>query len=373
MEADSVMNTRLLVLTVAAALVGGAFAQDLPPGGGVRPVPAPMPPGMGQPPPAADGHDHEAENTEPLPSSIKGHFELVPILLPGLKAKDSAVRARAAFCLGQVGLRSTATHVKPLLEDPSKAVRYQAGIALCALEDPAGRHAAAAALSAAAEWTRYYAVHALAVLATPAEKAVLKGAREGQPDLIGAQIDEVLGEWPWPSVEPEREEPFEDINSLQDAFGAGADAAIVESDIWWHQGDYPQCVRCNETGVFLDPTWVEGYSLNGWLLWSLGINDKAIAALGRGIDANPESADAWFNMGYQYVLMKQHEVGARFLGKAAELGASAIQYRQYCHALEKAGRPGDALKAWQGMLETYPDDPIAPRHIKRLKDAGDQV
>ena len=82
--------------------------------------------------PGAHGaHDHGEERGEPLPSSIKGHFELVPLLLRGLKSEDSAIRARSAFCLGQVGKRSTADDVRPLLGDPDKAVRYQAGIALC--------------------------------------------------------------------------------------------------------------------------------------------------------------------------------------------------------------------------------------------------
>ena len=102
-------------------------------------------------------------------------------------------------------------------------------------------------------------------------------------------------------------------------------------------------------------------------------NKRSLKELRAGIAANEDDWEAWFNMGEQLSLMNQHPSAIRFFERAVDLGAPAIQARQYCHSLEKAGHPDLALKAWQGLLETFPDDPIAPRHIKRLKEAGEQA
>ena len=341
-----------------------------------QPAPGPMPgPPGGMPPqgmPADDGHDHE-EGPLPL-NSVKGHFELVDHLLRGLTLEDSAKRARSAFCLGQVGKRSATKHLAPLLNDPSRAVRFQAGIALCRLGDASGLGAAGAALTDASEWIRYYAVEGMAGLEAPRAKELLEASTTTQSEFIGKQIADALDAWPWPTLEPEAAvETIGPFEGLADLYGAVADTLIVESDGYWHKGEYIQCARCNSTGTFLDPTWVEGYSLNGWLLWSLGDNTRSLKELRAGIAANEGNWEAWFNMGQQLSVMNEPASAIRFFEQAVKLGAPAINSRQYCHALEKAGHPDLALEAWQELYEKHPTDPIAPRHIKRLKEGGEQV
>ncbi|MBM3500263.1 MAG: hypothetical protein FJX74_16520 [Armatimonadetes bacterium] len=93
-----------------------------------------------------------------------------------------------------------------------------------------------------------------------------------------------------------------------------------------------------------------------------------MSILHQGLGANPQDWEVWFDAGYQYVLMEQHAVAARFLGRAVDLGAPAVQSRQYCHALEKSGHPGKALEAWQALQRRFPDDPLAPNHIARLQE-----
>ncbi len=339
--------TAAVLLCLLPALVSG---QQAPP--------------MGEPEHPAETHEGE------LPiGDLSGHFELVPSLLGGLRSQDSAVRARSAFLLGQIGSRKTVGSVRPLVHDPSRAVRYQAGIALCFLGDDAGVPAAGAALASAAEWIRYYAVHGLARAATDRARAVLEALRAGQPTLITEQIDEVLKDWPDLRIPPPRSErlmgPY---GSLHELFIDAAGVLVVESDHYWHEGKYPQCVRCNEAVTFLDPHYVEIYSTSAWLLWSMGLDGRAVSVLRQGVDANPNDPDAWFNFGFHYMLKHEYATAVRPLKRAAELGVSAIGHRQYCHALEKSGHPDLALKAWQAMQEAHPDDPIAPRQIARLKE-----
>jgi hypothetical protein len=300
--------------------------------------------------------------------SIQGHFELVPQVLGGSTDSDSAARARSAFLLGQIGSRRCTRALLPMLDDPSRAVRYQAGIALCALGDERGLAAAGAALASAAEWIRYYAVSAIAGLATERARQTLRSLRPDQPPLITEHLDEALKQWPWPSAPPLRAaQPMGPYGTLEDLMVDAGGVFVVESDVYWHKGQYPQCVRCNETVTFLDPAYVEMYGNSAWLLWSMGLNRRALAVVWQGVQANQHSWSAWFNLGYQCMLMHDYTKAARFLKRSVELGAPAVNYRQYCHALEKSGRPDLALKEWQGLLETHPDDPIAPRQISRLQ------
>jgi tetratricopeptide (TPR) repeat protein len=309
-----------------------------------------------------------AEGAQAPVRSVRGHFELVAQLTGGLTAGDSAVRARCAFLLGQIGSPYSAAAIRPLLRDSSRAVRYQAGIALCALSDSAGSAAAGAALASAAEWIRYYAVNGLAALSGEAARQTLVMLRPGQPELIGGTIDEALKDWPWPSVPPlAAARKLGPYDGLHDLFVDVGGAFVVESDTYWHKGNYAQCVRCNEAVTFLDPRYVEMYSNSAWVLWSMGDSARSISVLKQGIDANPKAWDSWFNLGYQYVLMKDYAKAARVLKRAVELGAPALSARQYCHALEKSGRPDLALEAWQSLLKAHPDDGVAPNHIARLK------
>jgi len=316
-----------------------------------------------------------AATAQSVPRAYAGHYELVPQLLPGLSAQDDAVRARCVFLIGQIGDRKAAAGIRPLLGDPSLAVRYQAGIALCALGDSAGVPTARAALASAAEWIRYYAVQALADLATDPARTALNALRADQSELIGGMIDEAMKTWPWPSAPPApAKEKLEAAESLHELFIEVTAPLVVESDGYWHDGNYPQCIRCNEAIIFLDPHFVEQYGTTAWLLWSLGLNDRAFSVLRQGLAANPNDWQMWFDTGYQYTLLKEYAIGARFLGRAIELGAPPPQNHQYCHALEKSGHPDLALAAWQDLKKRFPDDPIPAQHIARLQKvlAGEQ-
>ncbi|MBM3500756.1 MAG: HEAT repeat domain-containing protein, partial [Armatimonadetes bacterium] len=217
---------------------------------------------------------------EGVARALAGHYELTAAVRSGLCAEDGAVRARCAFLAGQIGDRAAAPTIQPLLTDSSLAVRRQAGIALCALGRSEGIPAADAALASAADWIRHYAVRALADLATDEARAVLEARRAAQGEMIGKQIDEALETWPWPSAQPApAKEQIEAQPSLHELFVEAGSAWVVESDEYWHQGDYAQCVRCNETALFLDPHHVELYGASAWLLWSMGRNERAVSIL----------------------------------------------------------------------------------------------
>ena len=118
--------------------------------------------------------------------------------------------------------------------------------------------------------------------------------------------------------------------------------------------------------LFLHPTIVEMYEVNGWRDWSTERNTEAIGAYRRGIEANPESWEAAFALGFHYFNVGDYEKALPYLARAQELGAAPIMLHTYAHALEKAGRVEDSLREWEYLRKLEPDSHIPPQQIERL-------
>ncbi|MEI6500732.1 MAG: tetratricopeptide repeat protein, partial [Armatimonadota bacterium] len=145
------------------------------------------------------------------------------------------------------------------------------------------------------------------------------------------------------------------------------DSFILESDHWWHKGDYEQTIRCQQTAVFFDPTNVEAFTNVAWLQWSMGRHGQAVSTYRQAIAANPRSWQAADALGQYYLRHHQTEVGVQYLQAAATLGSPPVPRRSLGHALEKLGRVDEARGVWSAILEMDPNDPIALRQLARLK------
>jgi hypothetical protein len=61
------------------------------------------------------------------------------------------------------------------------------------------------------------------------------------------------------------------------------------------------------------------------------------------------------------------DLAAEQFARSVELGAPRALQHMLPNALERGGRLEEALAAWQGILQRFPDDPIAKRRIEQLK------
>ncbi len=291
--------------------------------------------------------------------------DVVPTLIGGLASDDALTRERCAFILGKIGDDSSTPALLKALDEPVRAVRMMAGIALANMGEEVGVPAARAATLGTRGWMRYYAVVALA--RTGGDRAMTAVERlvdDVDPLVSEMALRALAGDMP--QATPAQLTEADTTWTVDECIYEAAGLYVAEADQWYHNGDYRQCVRSNEAGLLLDPLWTELYANSGYLLWSLGRPAEALGAYSRGAQAVPDDWRTHFDLGYHYVLIHRYESAAAALGKARELGCPPTQAHTHAHALEKAGRLPEALQAWREIAETEPDSPLPPHHIGRL-------
>lgn len=301
----------------------------------------------------------------PLPI-FRESAAFVPYLQEQLSSTDSQTRAKCAFLLGQIGYRHSAKHLARLLSDGDRAVRVQAGIALAWLGDARGVPTCASALASDPPWIRYYAVCGLWRVGSPRAKRILRENLVGQSKLVS---DAVKGALSTPrAFAPDVRLPNSAPTiAADDVLQAVSDGYILESDWWWHEGDYEQDIRCLQALVFLDPSDVQSFGVIAWLQWNFGRETESVATLKRCIAANPSDPDAHFELGRHYMTDKRNVLAEEPLRKAIELGGDHLAHRQYAHCLEGLGRLSECLAEWAKILETLPNDAAARYNHDRVK------
>jgi tetratricopeptide (TPR) repeat protein len=302
---------------------------------------------------------------------LQGHAAFLPLVRHALASPLPEQRARGLLLLGFLGIPGTAPLAERGLTDPQQAVRKLAALALVLLGQEQGVAQTEATLDKSEEWQRYYALYALWAHNSRAAKLAIQRAPTPRTPLLATCLHEA-------QVHP-RSRPLAPViiplpgdlrqmpQSLQGLWETVADSFVLESDWWWHAGNYDQAIRCQETSIFFDPALVEAYSNIAWLQWSMGRTAQAVLTYRRCIRANPRSWEAAQDLGMHYVRVKQPEKALPYLRQAAALGSPAIKRRQLGHVLEGLGRWDEARAVWEQILKLDPSDFVAKRQLQRLQ------
>lgn len=331
-----------------------------------------------QPPTPAPAEDHEhptfldrAGDTpgraawEPLPL-LAHQRQWLPLVEKAIGSSDVMTRRRGLFVLGALWLPERRGLAQPALRDKDRLVRMQAAVTLCLLGDRSGLPAATVTLREGPAWLRLYALEGLWRLNTPAASDALRTSRAALDPFLQQTLDEALKAPPQPlRATANRALPLP--RSLYDLWLTVADSFILESDYWWHLGNYDQSIRCQQTALFFDPTMVDAFTNVAWLQWSMGRHEEAISTYQQAIAANPGSWEAADALGQYYWRHDQRELGVKYLQQAATLGSPAVRRRALGHALEAQGRREEAIEVWNDILKMDPNDPIANRQLERLR------
>jgi len=312
------------------------------------------------------GGDGDWPRWQPLPV-LRGHDYALSVLTEGLGHSDALVRARCAFLIGQIGSPESIPGLVACLNDPDRKVRMFSGIALGLLGEERGVAATRAALTGTRWWVRYYAVISLWHLGGERARAALRSALRDPDDLVRAAAQGALGEAAQPATTEREVFEVDEPLSLEEFIVLAGDYLVVESDWWFHLGDYQQALRCQEAGIFLEPTFVELFEVGGWLYWSLGRNTEAVGTYRRGIEANPASWEVFWALGFHFFNIGRCEDSLPYLARACELGAPPVWAHTYAHALERTGRLEDSLRQWERLQSLEPDSPIPSNHVERLR------
>ncbi len=307
----------------------------------------------------------------PLPM-FQDSTNAIPLLREILADGNAPSRARAAFLIGQIGWRGSAGLLAKALRDPDRTVRTQSGIALACMGDARGVPACAAALNSGPAWVRYYATYGLWRVGGPRARRILADSPGGQGPLVSQAIRGALTSR---RVSPPAVRMAKNGSkpTVDDILQQVSDAYVEESDWWFHEGNYEQCIRCLQALVFMDSGDVNSYALIGWMQWNLKRFHEAEQTLRDMVAANPQDPDAYFEQGEYYMRVNDFAHAEEPLRKSVELGGGQMNRRQYAHCLEKLGKIREAFDQWAILLQALPNDPAVRYNydrVKKILDAG---
>lgn len=146
------------------------------------------------------------------------------------------------------------------------------------------------------------------------------------------------------------------------------DGLWERSDRFFHNGDYETASRINRLAVRLDPNFVEGINTLAWLLrQGLSRPKEALALHHRAVRDNPESWEAYFDLGMFHFDAKEYPLAAHYFRQSVERDAPAAKQHMLAHTYEKMDRRADALRTWRAIVEKFPGDLAARHNLQRLE------
>ena len=155
--------------------------------------------------------------------------------------------------------------------------------------------------------------------------------------------------------------------SRADAIAAEALGALYEqaNNAHEHMGEYNHIINLNQVVMEGDPTNVETYSNNAYLLWSTSRNDLAMATLKKGLAANPNNYYMYDEIGNYYRLhFHDFKSATPYFEQALKFKCPFPTYHGLALCYENQGRWDKAVKMWEAACR-FPDDKLAPVRLKR--------
>ena len=145
------------------------------------------------------------------------------------------------------------------------------------------------------------------------------------------------------------------------------DLLWLGTEEYFHAGEWDECLRIARQVIEIDPHFVDAYTGPAYLLWSSDRDEEAIELFRAGIEANPERYEIYHEFGMYYWIHQRYEEAIVQFRQAVEREAPRTVQHMLPNALERAGRKQEALAEWRALLERFPGDPIAERHISALE------
>ena len=154
----------------------------------------------------------------------------------------------------------------------------------------------------------------------------------------------------------------------REARDALADLLWMNTEDHWHNGRWNEAIRLCRQIVQIDPHFVEAYNGAAWMLWSMDRDEAAVELYREGVAANPDTHEIYHDFGMYYFHEKDYEKAVEQFRRSVETDAPAYFQHMLPNCLERAERAQEALEEWRALLKRFPNDPIAPRHIRALEE-----
>jgi len=152
--------------------------------------------------------------------------------------------------------------------------------------------------------------------------------------------------------------------------GGTVDKLWRQTDIYWHEGDYPRIIALDRVITEADPQFLEAYSTGGWLMDSLGRTKDAEAYYTLGTRNNPHAAYAFWNLGFFYFnTTHNYAAAARAFGQDTEqVEADLNDWKMLAHAQEHAGQWDAAVATWHKIKARWPNGMSVDRLLRESEE-----
>ena len=154
---------------------------------------------------------------------------------------------------------------------------------------------------------------------------------------------------------------------LDEIWGHIDNRLINQSDIWYEDGEFPNCVSLLRVQHAYSPDDQDVMTSLGWMLENIELMDEARLVYKEFSDRNPEKGDAVFPLAFSYYNAKEWDNAIRVLEPSLSKNASPNTYRILAKCYERKKMYKDAIRIWELELKKFPDEPTAVANIKRVK------
>ena len=149
------------------------------------------------------------------------------------------------------------------------------------------------------------------------------------------------------------------------------DRMWLNSDHFWHQGDYYRIIALLRLVAEADPGYTEAFSNGAYLLWSMGDVNAADDFLRHGLNTAPDAL-RWemnYNVGHMLFQYRKDYKGALPYLQRAVLhnGAPVTAWTLLAHCYERAGRLTQSASTWRTVTERFPNFGAGFTNLHRIQ------
>ncbi|MEN3000612.1 MAG: tetratricopeptide repeat protein [Armatimonadota bacterium] len=168
----------------------------------------------------------------------------------------------------------------------------------------------------------------------------------------------------WAQAQPPRETQ-QKLNAIRDLIQY---RLVQLSDQYWHTGQHYKTMALLFVLIEYDPQDVESYAVLGWLLDGYGHTARAFQVYERGIRANPNQYDLYYEAGFWYSQKGEYQKARAYLEKAVSFkDAPIIVWKTLAHTCEKMGDLKRSLEAWEKAKQLDPNDGAVDLNMARVR------
>jgi len=179
-----------------------------------------------------------------------------------------------------------------------------------------------------------------------------------------------LSSQPLLAASRQRPAPKDQQIQVEGIVGGVVSKLWVQTDHWWHEGDYPRIVALDRIITEADPQFLEAYSNGGWLMDSLGRTHDAELYYTQGTKNNPHASYAFWNLGFFYFnSVHDYAAAARaFKSDSQQADSDLNDWKMLGHSQEKSGQWDDAVATWHKIKVRWPNGMSVDRLLREAEE-----